>query len=82
MNRLQLVNSMFKGEAITIPMTDGYGMVKGIVQGMMREDGSGQSWILTVSQCTPYGHRHAKLLMRTTPGSYACRMIESKRIAK
>ena len=79
MSRLTLVNAMFRGTEIDFPMTDGHGMIRGRVQGMMREDGSGHSWILTISQCTPFGHRYTKLYMRTQPGSYACRMLESKR---
>jgi len=43
MNRLTLVNAMFKGTEISFPMTDGYGVIRGRVQGMMREDGSGHS---------------------------------------
>ena len=82
MNRLQLVNAMFSGAAINIPMTDGYGVIKGCVMSMTKEDGSGQSWIVVVQQFTPYGYRHAKLYMRTQPGSYACRLLESKRVAK
>ena len=79
MNRLQLVSAMFKGKEISIPMTDGYSMVRGVIQGMMKEDGSGHSWIVTISQATPYGYRHTKLYMRTTHGSYACRVLDSKR---
>ena len=79
MRRLQLVDAMFKGEEVSFRMTDGYGVIRGVIQGMMKEDGTGHSWILTISQCTPFGHRYTKLYMRTQPGSYACRMLESKR---
>ena len=78
MTRTDLVNSMFSGKAITIPMTDGYGSFRGRVMSVTKEDGSGHSWIVVIQQATPYGHRNTKLYMRTLPGSYACRMIESK----
>jgi hypothetical protein len=75
MNRLQLVNAMFKGTLITIPMTDGYGCFRGVVNGMTKEDGSGHSWIVLLTVDTPHAIINHKLHMRTTPGSYSCRLI-------
>lgn len=75
MTRADLVNSMFSGKAITIPMTDGYGSFKGRVMSMTKEDGTGHSWLVTIQLATPYRHRNTKLYVRTLPGSYACRLI-------
>ena len=82
MTRLELVTALLTGNAISIPMTDGYASIRGRVLGMLREDGSGDSWIVTIQQTTPYGYRTTKLYMRTRNGQYACRMIDSKRVAK
>lgn len=67
----KLVNAMVQGTEIHIPLSDGYASIKGTVQGMVREDGSGQSWVVYLAVPSLYdGQPNRVMMVYVRTGSY------------
>jgi hypothetical protein len=67
-----MLKAMMDGEYVTFKISDSKDYIRGFIQGMTKEDGSGHNWIVTV-----YGDngKNSKLFVRGDEHNFGGRVI-------
>jgi len=75
MYSLMMLKAMMDSEPVCLQLSDTKKYVRGMIQGMLKEDGSGNNWIVTL--LTDNG-KNVKMFVRGDESSYGGRVVVLK----
>jgi hypothetical protein len=70
-----MLKAMMDSEPVCLKISDSKKYVRGIIQGMMKEDGSGNNWIVKI---LTDDDKYVKLFVRGDESSYGGRVVVLK----